>query len=46
MRRAAAFITALALALSLTACGGGGAGRQSAPVSGMTDRLPRVTVAV
>ena len=47
MKRLAAFISALALALSLCACGS--PGRQEAkqlPVRGMTDRPPRITVAL
>ena len=47
MKRLAAFISALALALSLCACGSPGCqeGKQL-PVSGMTDRLPRITVSL
>ncbi len=46
MKRAAAFILALALALSLAACGPAETDGRAAPVGGMTDRFPRTVVAL
>ena len=46
MKSVAAFIAALALALSLAACGSTEPDGVSVPVNGMTDRLPRMTVAL
>ncbi len=46
MKRAAAFLAALALALSLAACGSERSDGASLPVNGMTDRLPRTVVSL
>ena len=46
MKRLAAFAAAIALALSLAACGSTEPDGLSVPVSGLTDRLPRNTVAL
>ena len=46
MKRIATLLTSMALALSLAACGSPQPKSGSLPVSGMTDRLPRVAVSL